>query len=215
MKIINQTIWNTAHLRAILQHAAEVELEPKKRKDLIVTVCYTRGGHSSGCAFIGGRHATIRIRHPFSRAARYLQVDHDDPRTAVSIWSNADDSGKVVKDTTPQPLDAAEHAELLLHFASVAVHEFAHIRGMHHLTMPSYYKWHGDWRPYVQWAIGFPLAVQVAKGRTTPTVEDKLAHATQMLKAAETRAKRATTLVKKWKTKTRYYERAMAARGTK
>src|SRR6185436_17871046 len=68
MKIINQTIWRTDQLKAILQTAAEIELEPAKRKRLIVTVSYTRGGHSSGCAWIGGRHATVRIRHPYSRS---------------------------------------------------------------------------------------------------------------------------------------------------
>lgn len=178
MKIINQTIWRTDHLRAILQKAAELELEPAKRKVLHVTVSYTRGAHSSGCAWIGGRHATVRIRHPFTTAR-----------------------GRV-------PLDAVEHDNLLHRFASVAVHEFAHIRGMDHQRMPANYKWHGNWREYVSWVKGLPLEVKVPKAKVKPTVDVKLAHVLRMKRLAETRVKRAMTILKRWKARERYYEKA-------
>jgi hypothetical protein len=180
MKLTNKTVWNTAHLRAILQKAAEIELEPAQRKTLHVTVTYTRGAHSSGCAYIGGRHAWVRIRHPYSTGRRAV----------------------------PLPLNPAAQAELALHFASVAGHEFAHIRGMHHATMPAKYKWSGNWREYVAWAKDFPLEPQATPVVVKPTATDKLAHVLKMKALAETRVKRATTILKKWKQKERYYQQA-------
>ena len=184
MKIVNKTRWKTAHLKAILQRAAEQELEPVKRKALHVTVSYTRGAHSSGCAYIKGRYATVRIRHPYSRSWR---AKHD-------------------------KASAEQTRELVLHFASVAVHEFAHIRGMDHQNMPANYKWSGRWREYVAWAAAMPLEVQPVKTKAKVPVDAKLEHARKMLKLAATRVKRAQTIAKKWKAKERYYLRAMAAR---
>jgi hypothetical protein len=175
MKIVNKTLYRTDHLKAILQKAAEVELEPEKRKVLTVTVSYTRGGASSGCAYVGGRHAWIRIRHPESRSR----------------------------------LAPVETTELVLSFASVASHEFAHIRGMNHQEMPGYYKWHrASWRDYVAWAATYPLDVKPARVAVTPTVSAKLAHVLKMKALAETRVKRATTILRKWKAKERYYQKA-------
>lgn len=180
MKIINRTIWNTAHLKAILQRAAEQELEPGKRAQLVVTIEYTRGGYSSGCAYVGGRHATVRVRHPESRSARRGRG----------------------------PLDAEQHDELLHRIASVAVHEFAHIRGMQHAQMPAYYSWRGGWREYVKWVEGMPLDVQAPKVSAKPSADDKLAHVLKMKARAETRVKRATTILKRWRARERYYLKA-------
>ncbi len=182
MRIHNKTLWRTDHLKAILQRVAERELEPVKRKQLIVTVSYTRGAQSSGCAYIGGRHATVRIRHPFSRARIYKY--------------------------SPQALTPGQHAELLLHVASVAAHEFAHIRGMDHATMPANYKWSGRWRDYVSWVNGMPLEVKPTKVLAKPTADDKLAHVLTMKARAETRVRRATTILKRWKARERYYLKA-------
>lgn len=207
MKVRNETTWRTDHLRAILQRAAEIELEPAQRKRLIVTVSYTRGHYSSGCAFVRGRHATVRIAHPQSRGRRFskwVKVSDDDPRPARCRWSDGNgDSGKVVREFAPP-----DTRELVQHFALVAVHEFAHIRGMHHDTMPSRYKWHGKWREYVAWATTFPLEVKPVKVAAKPTVDDKLAHVLKMKRLAETRVKRATTILKRWKARERYYLKA-------
>lgn len=62
MKIQNRTHWNTKQIRAIVQRCAEMELEPAQRKTLTVVVSYRRrGGGSSGCAYIKGRWAKIRV----------------------------------------------------------------------------------------------------------------------------------------------------------
>ncbi len=220
MKIRNLTAWRTDHLRAILQKAAENELEPAKRKVLTVTVSYTRGGYSSGCAWIGGRTAVVRIRHPKTRSAwhaKYIQVPHDDPRPGHGTWHNPDGTtGKTIL-ATPNgtPLSEQGLTELKLRFASVAAHEFAHIRGMNHDVMPAKYKWHGRWRDYVAWAADMPLEEQARKAKAKPTVDDKLAHVRKQLARAQTRAKRATTIVKKWKAKENYYLRRAAAQAAK
>lgn len=218
MKVINKTVWRTDHLKAILQKAAALELEPAKRKNVVVTVSYTRGGSSSGCAYLHGRHATVRIRHPHSRAWRHtrgLQVPDSDPRPSIGRWKNPDGTeGKIVRDTTPRPLTPESTAELVQRFASVAVHEFAHIRGMDHAGMPNYYKWHGKWREYVAWSVGMPLEVVAPKASVKPTPSDKLAHVLKMKALAETRVKRATTILRKWKQKERYYAKAAQAPAT-
>ena len=215
MKIINQTLWDTAHLKAILQKAAEIELEPAKRKVLRVTISYTRGAHSSGCAYVGGRHATVRIRHPFSRSRRaraYRWVSRDDPRPGVEtrMVAYADTGDEVIEKRVRDdaPMSDEERQRLVLRFASVAVHEFAHIRGQHHDTMSAKYKWHGNWAEYVAWAKDMPLAVKAPKAITKPSVDAKLAHVLKMKALAETRVKRATTILRKWKQRERYYAKA-------
>ena len=193
MKVRNLTLWRTDQLRAILQRAAEQELDPAKRRVLVVTVSYTRGADSSGCAYIGGRHATVRIRHPHSRAAHHVHFA----------------SGERVAHDAPERL-----AELVLRFAHVAVHEFAHIRGMRHAAMPNYYRWSGKWREYVQWAATMPLDVKPTRVVAKPSVDDKLAHVLKMKALAETRVKRAQTILRRWKARERYYVKA-ASRAAK
>jgi hypothetical protein len=209
MKIRNRTLWRTDHLRAILQRAAEQELEPAQRKVAVVTVVYTRGVMSSGCAFLGGRHATIRIRHPSSRRTRWVQVPLDDPRPGHGgTWKDGVQVSKTVADRSPRPLTDGQRRELVLRVASVAVHEFAHLRGMRHEQMPACYKWSGRWREYVAWAADLPLDVQPPAVRVKPSVADKLAHVLRMKAVAETRVKRATTILRKWKQRERYYRQA-------
>lgn len=58
MKITNTTHWRTDHLRAILQLAADLELEPFQRRKLTVRVIYSRRpGRVSGCARLGNPRA--------------------------------------------------------------------------------------------------------------------------------------------------------------
>ncbi len=179
MKVVNHTVYETKHLRAILAKAAAIELEPAKRKVLIVTVEYTRGGLSSGCAYVGGRHATVRIRHPESRSWKASRAPFE-----------------------------TERVRIVEHFASVASHEFAHIRGMEHATMSAKYKWSGNWQDYVSWATAMPLGVKKARPPVKLTPLAKLEHVLAMKARAETRVKRATTILKKWKARERYYTKA-------
>ena len=121
----------------------------------------------------------------------------------------------MVRDASPLPLTDERLTALKLHFASVAVHEFAHVRGMNHRDMPKYYGWSGGWKEYVAWAADFPLTVQPVRRTAAPTVDDKVAHVMAKLRLAETRLKRAKTLWKKWQRKHQYYVRKQAACGVK
>ena len=110
---------------------------------------------------------------------------------------------------------AAELRYNVIAFAFVACHEFAHIRGMRHAQMPKYYTWAKGWKDYVSWAKDMPLDLKPATVTKTPTpaerASDKLAHVRKMETRAKTRAKKATTILKKWSTKRKYYERRIAA----
>jgi hypothetical protein len=180
MKVINETDWRTADLKAILQRAAEQEFDDgARRKKLKVRVCYTRNGGCSGYAYYKSNYSVVRIARP---------------------------------DRLPT---APELTNLKLQFASVACHEFAHNRGMKHSGMPGYYKWSGQWQDYVRWAQEMELRPKLVKA--PPSTDQKLAakleHVATMLKRAETRQRRAATLLKKWKRRHRQLELKAAAMG--
>jgi hypothetical protein len=192
MRVINQTVWRTDHLRAILQRCARQEFDDgSRRKKLIVTVEYTRKGGSSGCAWIGGSRATVRIATPKAVAA------------GLRFGSRL----KVM-------FDGDYMAFLKCSFASVACHEFAHCRGMEHRGMPKHYKWASEsWKAYVAWAEEMPLDQKAAQVAPTPAavVNAKLAHVIRMRERAERRLKRYRNIVRKWTAKERYYEKRKAA----
>ena len=60
MKVINKTHWRTDQLTKLLHEVAKLELDPEKKKNIIVTFKYSRGRHS-GYAYIGGQNAVIRV----------------------------------------------------------------------------------------------------------------------------------------------------------
>lgn len=68
MRFVNRTHYRTDHLKAIAHRVAERELDPEKRKRVVVEVVYSRTRHVSGKAWIGGRNMVIRI--PRSGASR-------------------------------------------------------------------------------------------------------------------------------------------------
>ena len=218
MKIINKTHWRTDHLKAILQKAAVVELEPAKRRKLVVEVTYTgkRHGGASGCAFVGGNWARVRIpkgaAQPKASWLRFYKAS--DQRTFAREGKHGTMVEGYLARFTPDK-QAKELRGLALAFASVACHEFAHCRGMQHAQMPTYYTWAGAWKEYVSWAQDMPLDVAPSKVTKTLTpaerASDKLAHVMKMETRAKTRAKKATTILKKWQAKRKYYERRVAA----
>lgn len=174
MKITNTTHWRTDHLRAILQKAADLELEPFQRKQLVVRIIYSRrAGRVSGHARLGNPKARwmalpVTLRIPKDRV---------DPRA----------------------------------FAWLACHEFAHSRGMQHRNMPAWYRWGGLGHPRYAFAEGLPIEWPQPKAKPAKdqVLAGKLAHAQAMLKAADTRLKRATTIRRKWAKRVAYYQKAV------
>lgn len=103
-------------------------------------------------------------------------------------------------------------------FAKVACHEFAHLRGMRHRQMPAYYKRNhiggtGDGHERYAWATSMVVERKAKKARPTGAAlaRERHAHVLTMVAKAQTRFKRAQTLLRKWKTKQRYYEKRLAA----
>lgn len=61
MKIVNDTHWQTKHLRAFASRVAKEELEPAKRKRLVVHFVHSRWRQPSGWAYIKGNTCRIRV----------------------------------------------------------------------------------------------------------------------------------------------------------
>lgn len=214
MKIVNKTHWRTDHLKAILQRCAEMELEPAKRRRITVTVVYSGKRHdgSSGCAFVGGTRARVRIpkgpRLPDKRLVEhYRKIDAE--RSLIDTLGS-------LLDRYLSGFDEAKSMQSIkLAFASVACHEFAHNRGMQHRQMPKQYTWAEGWKDYVAWAADMPLEVKTAPERKTDAQEQRYSRVLQLKAQWEAKLKRAQTAIKKLRTKERYYERAFAQRKAK
>jgi len=102
---------------------------------------------------------------------------------------------------------------LALHISATIDHELYHTRGLHHRAFPAHARWcHNNGAPWHDHA--WRLEAKVEAVRVKPSkdalAEKKLAHCKAMLKAANTRLKRATTLQKKWSRKLRDLERKLA-----
>lgn len=91
-------------------------------------------------------------------------------------------------------------------FAYVLGHEIGHSKGLHHGRMAPHHEHRTAYAlNHYAWAKMLTVARRAVKKKARPTVDAKLAHAERMLKQAATRAKRATTLLKRWQQKVRYY----------
>lgn len=115
------------------------------------------------------------------------------------------------------------HATLCLHkhvvaidpveFAWLCAHEFAHTRGMQHPQMPAWLMHFRDSsRERYAWAAAFPIVRKAERPAPSPEaqLDAKLANIRKRLALAETRVKRATTILKKWQRR----ERALIGRLT-
>lgn len=186
MKVNNLTDWRTDQIKALVQKVAEAELEPKARKSLVVTVKYRRTGYRG---VLGRAHLGTRLR-PARNLDLYLR--------------------------RPQTLEALEMPKGdVVMLAHTIAHEMAHLKGMTHREMRGFkrYDYSEGWAEYYAWAEAFEIRVRPAKAKPTASdiVGRKLEHAAAMLAKAKTRARRASTIEKKWRTKLRYYEKKMAA----
>lgn len=221
MKIINKTHWNTSHLRSILQLCAEMELEPAKRRRVHVEIVYAGKRHnsSSGHAQIGGTRCRVRIpkgvRQPDSSQLNHYRRMDEDP-SYVSGYTESD-RGQLATNYLKNFDDEASLKQIKLAFASVACHEFAHLRGMTHRQMPAYYTWASGWEDYVGWAGRMTLEVSAPKDavatKGSVSIQEKRREtAVQHVTEWEKKFKTAQTKLKKWRGKVHYYDRALAAK---
>lgn len=171
MKLRNDTHWDTKHLRAIIARVVADELEPKRRRHLIVRVKYNRQrdrGYVSGHCVLGWLRPVIMV-----------------------------------------PSQTVDRIDL----AHTVAHELAHAKGWHHrdFSGQSRYNRVGAWRELYAWAESMPLEKQAPKPKARPAVGDKLDHARRMMARWQSKQKRATTGVRAWARRVRYYERKQAA----
>jgi hypothetical protein len=111
--------------------------------------------------------------------------------------------GKRIALSVPRAAERVDPAQL----ASVIRHEMAHNYGLKHAMMGADLL---SCTP-LSWAAAFPLPRKKEAGPSAPAVETKLVHAEAMKALAVRRSKRATTILRKWSTRVRYYERKLAA----
>lgn len=87
--------------------------------------------------------------------------------------------------------------------AWLACHEFAHSRGTNHRNMAAFYRWPNFDHERYAWAFELPLEAAPVQAKPKPdraaAQSKRLDHARAMLKKADTRLKRATTIHRKWK----------------
>ena len=98
-------------------------------------------------------------------------------------------------------------------FAHVVAHELCHAKGWHHRDFSGVPRWNrvGNWREFYAWAETMPLEVQAPKPKVKPTTDAKIDHIQKMIARWVSKQKRATTGVKAWTRRLKYYERKKAA----
>ena len=190
MKIVNLTQYDSQQLRAIAQRVAENELDPDQRRGVRIhfVIAKTRS--------VEAREA--RSRSYYRRAVGQLPPGLKFNQAIINIGRNA---------FSMPPRTMVRMIALRL------AHEFAEMRGLTHVQMrtPRYFFKDG-WSELYAWADAFLLQPKV---KLTITPVDKanllLKRAYARRKTAATRFKRATTLLKKWDRKVKYYEKRARA----
>jgi len=109
------------------------------------------------------------------------------------------------------PSGAVDRADL----AHVMAHELCHAKGWKHKDFSGVARWNrvGNWREIYAWAEAMPLEPQPIKRKPRPTAEAKIDHCRSMIARWTSKQKRATTGVKAWTRRLKYYERKQAAQG--
>lgn len=207
VKIINKTPWSPAKLREIVRRVAAEELDPEHRK--IATVIFEpRGRHR----VLGYGRIGASPRKPAMVAWVYLQSPERLHKVGKGYCGREGcyrtyDAHRRITDhrferiEVDLSLDGAEIAHVL-------AHEFQHNLGRRHRQMHRKYIEH-DYTPW-SWAgrVTLDPRTDIPPAKRA---EERLTHALRMLRRAETRAKRATTILKKWRRRVRDGERRAVA----
>lgn len=179
MKLTNNTHWNTADLRRIATRVCREEFPRDRFPNFKVPF-----GAKDMRVVVGYNRGSTRTRMS-SGHAQY-----------GSRWAYVNvPSGGV---------DAVD-------FAHVLAHELGHCKGLRHGAMPPHMESttvvrRSDYiRQHFAWAAALPIRKQAPKRKPRATADDKLAHASRMLKRAETRLKLAKTIAQRWHRKVAYY----------
>lgn len=200
MKIINQTSWRADQLRMIVNRVASEELDPEHRKRAIVRIEYRGRNRCLGRGQIG--------RSPQDPATTiWIYVERPEHLRRIGKgWCGKEGCGRAYQihrrvtehSFVPIPIEPRLNGPQI---ARVVAHEFQHNLGRGHRQMHSKYLCH-DHTPW-SWAGEVEPAPPPSKPSPAQVTDFKLIHATEMLRKAETRAKRASTILKKWRRRVR------------
>lgn len=157
----------------------------------------------------------FRRREGDPRQIRHLEVTVEHGRSKW-IGGRAYLNGRFVRMILPKNFERYTSGNAPQVFARIFIHELGHCVGMRHM------KGHAGEGEFWEWIRAnideerFPLPIAESKRKPKgPLQEKRYLQAVANSKRAETRLKRAQTLAKKWRTKVRYYERALAAKREK
>lgn len=177
MRILNETHWRTEQIKRLIFRVAQDELDPGQLRHAQITIKYRKNGW-------------LKMGHCTYGTPR-------NPRVIMTL---------LLPRTGPVDLPA---------YALIIAHELAHARGGRHREMykTNRYWWLEGWQERYGYASGFPIEEVVETPK--PSREDALlqrrteavSHAQAMLAKAVTRAKRADTIVKKWRVRLKAAER--------
>jgi hypothetical protein len=189
MKIINNTHWNTSDLRKIFSACTREVIRREGRRpvllDQYVRVKKTKKWVTGRAWYhTGSIHMLIPSVEKVGDGMWYATID-----------------------------------QMIRSIARIFIHEIGHnlgvrhtkARGTYRLTIEQHFsEWIAEEFADGRYPLGWSPPVK--KVQTAPLQEQRYAKAVVNLKRAETRLKRAQTIAKKWRTKVRYYERALAAK---
>jgi hypothetical protein len=186
LKLENKTAYSTKDLRAFLRAGLRAY---GARSDKVVVVRYQRvvwrAVGQDGVAY--GPSGRGQVGRP-GREARHIWLHLPRDPAALSVGD----------------------------LAHTLYHEVLHNRGARHRDMtPEQMRWDGTPAP---WTEGLSIGLEPARPRPSREeraarlVEEREAHAREMLARAERRKKLADTVAKRWRKRVRYYERLAAKR---
>lgn len=101
--------------------------------------------------------------------------------------------------------------------ARTIAHEIAHCRGLHHRDMNNArYGWKPGWEEFYSWAADYKLEMRPEPGSVKPTVVEAVSGNIEKCQKAlerwKSKQKMATTKIKKWNARLKYYEKRLAAK---
>lgn len=197
MKLVNQTKYDSAHLRAFLSRIAKLELPPKIRFRLRVT-CLPSRKHLAGVAYISAGQIKLRLP-PRNRAE---DMGHKDDRLKLAAL--------IAHEMAHLRTKASGRAEELWmrSCGRYGVHE-------HRMTEEAV----GERLQRYAWALTMPLEHAVEKPAEPIAPDAKAAanleHVETLIRRWESKAKRAATAIKKYRRKAAYYRKKLASAASK
>ena len=199
MRITNRTAYDGTQLRALVAAVAARELEPWQRARIVIRVTQRRGDSWRG-RYTSGR-AVIRSVSSRTPSVDALGRPWKAPRRLhPNVWLTLPSRDPNVREV-----------------AFVIAHEFAHARGMEHPMMRGgQYDRRSGWMDapafyerFYGYADAFPLGPKARRAITrTDTRPARIARALKAIGLIETRMRRDTTILKRWR---RRLERREAA----